>query len=427
MVPVGLYIFYTRFTSDRIAAISVFFFVSVFVFFMEMPFLAKQQIAELLFVFLLLVIFDMNLQKTKKSLLLIISGFSLVVSHYAMCYFFIFVMACYWIVQTCMNQQGKNALEMRVSGRFLALIAVVAIAWYAFIASSTSLNTIALLGKTMSETFMTQFLNPGVVQGVTIVFGGASSSLSLAAKYLQIFAQVMIVIGFVDLFRKRRNSSMNRSAAILTGTCVLIMIAGLTVPYFSNALNTSRLYGIGLLILAPLCARGFISVVRRSSIALLGAGSHLKLKEATIKSFVLFIAVFFLFNSGFVYEIAGPASHVMSLDATLDYPRFNEMEVDAATWVTVAKGPAPVFSDGYRSLLMASLSFEDSNAISGVNTTPPNCYLFLGTYNIDNQGILIYETTNVTRVWKYVELGGFELNRSRIFDNGGSEVFNSRD
>jgi uncharacterized membrane protein len=82
LVPLGLYRIFQKQTDDKIAFLSCFFFVSLFTFYTEMLALARQQIAELFLVLLILAMIDKDMNKTARSFLFIVFGISLVVSHY---------------------------------------------------------------------------------------------------------------------------------------------------------------------------------------------------------------------------------------------------------------------------------------------------------------------------------------------------------
>ena len=58
LVPVGLFVVFQKQTSDRIALLASFFVIFLFTFFTEIPALARQEIAELFLVLLLILLVD---------------------------------------------------------------------------------------------------------------------------------------------------------------------------------------------------------------------------------------------------------------------------------------------------------------------------------------------------------------------------------
>ncbi len=109
LVPLGLYRVFQKQIDDKIAFLSCFFFVSLFMFYTEMLQLARQQIAELFFVLLILLMIDKNMDKTKRAFLFIVFGVSLVVSHYALSYIYMFCLISAWLILIFMDSPPSSA------------------------------------------------------------------------------------------------------------------------------------------------------------------------------------------------------------------------------------------------------------------------------------------------------------------------------
>ena len=98
LVPLGLYRVFQKQTNDEIAFLSCFFFVSIFTFYGEMLALARQQIAELFLVLLILVMIDKDMNKKASAFLFLVFGISLVVSHYGLSYIYMFCLISAWLL-----------------------------------------------------------------------------------------------------------------------------------------------------------------------------------------------------------------------------------------------------------------------------------------------------------------------------------------
>ena len=85
LVPVGLYQIFRRQLNDKVAFLSCFFFMSFAPFYTEMTTLARQEVAELFFVLLILLLVSKEMNQRIQSALFIVFGLSLVVSHYGLC------------------------------------------------------------------------------------------------------------------------------------------------------------------------------------------------------------------------------------------------------------------------------------------------------------------------------------------------------
>ena len=86
LVPVGLYQIFRRQLNDKVAFLSCFFFMSFAPFYVQLPTLARQEVAELFFVLLILLLVSKEMNQRIQSALFIVFGLSLVVSHYGLSY-----------------------------------------------------------------------------------------------------------------------------------------------------------------------------------------------------------------------------------------------------------------------------------------------------------------------------------------------------
>ena len=89
LVPVGLYKIFKNQSEPKIAFLACFLFVSFYTFFIEMLSLAREMIAELFLIILLLLIFDKVINK-RTIILSIIFSIGLIISHYSLTYLSIF-------------------------------------------------------------------------------------------------------------------------------------------------------------------------------------------------------------------------------------------------------------------------------------------------------------------------------------------------
>lgn len=97
LVPIGLLKVFQKQTNDKVAFLSCFYFISILTYYSEMISLARQQIAELFLVIIIVVMLDENLTLTNKAIMYTIFGFSLAVSHYGLYYLFIFSLLLLYI------------------------------------------------------------------------------------------------------------------------------------------------------------------------------------------------------------------------------------------------------------------------------------------------------------------------------------------
>lgn len=392
-ISTGLYILYRLQTNQKIAFLSTFFFMSIFTFYAGMPQLARQEIAELFFVSLLCLIFDDKMSPIKKSVMSVIFIISLVVSHYSLSYIFLYLISIFWLILNLSRERKNN-----ISFNFILLSFVVTLAWYLYTSSSSNLFSISNLFKSIFSNFA-EFLNPNYIQGMEII----QSRLTLTrefSKWLHIISQIFITVGLITVFNKKRSIILNTKYKLFLVVSYSICLAGITVPFVSNALNTMRLYHITLIILSPLLVIGGITVLSEiASIAKLN-------QQNETKYFILlslFLAVFLLFNSGIVYEITGEEPSYISFNNSIDAPRFTEIEVSAANWINKEKSSnVSVYGDEYMGLLLSGMLGENNHfgEIGGIFYFESNeqlkpelqesAYIFLGEKNVKNDRIFVH-------------------------------------
>ena len=430
LVPLGLYRVFQKQTDDKIAFLSCIFFMSVFVFFTEMLQLARQQIAELFLVLLILLMIDKNMNRMKRAGLLIIFSFSLAVSHYGLSYLFMFslisVYSLFFLNTRRKNQD--NRIKSTITCTFVLLCITFTIAWYMYVSSSSTFDTIIRIGDHITSSIFTEFLNPESAQGTKIMISEARSPMRAVTKYLHLITQFFIAIGILTLLVKRREMKFEEEYATFSYVNFAMCFFGIAVPYFASSLNTSRLYQITLIFLAPFCVVGGLvffrmvkHVVKKSWMDQI-VGSSLRILS-------VFFAVFLLFNSGLVFEFTSDPSSSISLNSTIDFPRFNEQEILAGHWLKDKKDARrDVYSDEYRSLLLLGVLGE-MHAFHGykeIRTWMPNdIYIFLGHENVKN-GKMILGTSKYKRESVFLQNLTFYntlLNMSEIYNNGDAEVY----
>jgi uncharacterized membrane protein len=170
LVPVGLYQICRRQLDAKVAFLSCFFFVSFAPFYTQMTGLARQEVAELFFVLLILLLVSKEMNTRFQSALFLVFGLSLVVSHYGLFYIcasFLFVM---WLVLflTHAGESNRSLPSVRtkigirkdkqiparprppprgvVTIVSVAILFVASTAWYFFTAQGTVPQQVALLG-----------------------------------------------------------------------------------------------------------------------------------------------------------------------------------------------------------------------------------------------------------------------------------------
>jgi uncharacterized membrane protein len=254
MVPLGLYYVYSKQTGPKIAFYATFFFMLLFTFYTEMLSLARQQVAELFLVLLLMVLISDNLNKTKKSFLAVIFGLSIVISHYGLTYVMMIILLLSGIILYLIDKNlfkwspkifklntiigvthffsGSNSsiervniaeepLESLIADKikkyqlikhdrlvinpfFIALFILSILVWYFYTSNSSILQSIMGIGQSIISNLYS-FMDPNTSQGLSLVIQGQNTLLNNIHKYFYLISQFFISIGILALYWERWN------------------------------------------------------------------------------------------------------------------------------------------------------------------------------------------------------------------------------
>ena len=467
LVPLGLYQVYKEQTERKIAFLSVFFFMSFTTFFTEMVSLTRQQLAELFLILLLLVMLDKKMGMTKRAALAIIFGASLVVSHYGLSYIFILYILVAWIVlkgftlisskrgwyanpgstETTSIKSTNTPLGFSntiITGTFVGLFIVIALAWYMYIASSSAFYSIVYVGEHIYTGVYTEVFDPAARDPVILLALGLGAleintlqrQIALVLQYITQFFIVIGVIQLITLIVRRKTKFEPEYITMVFGSTIIILMC-ILLPYFASSLNMTRLYHISLIFLAPVCVLGGLTVFRGILRPFKFASPHVASSSLHTKLFLLLLIPYFLFNTGFTFQVTGdvPSSIPLSPD-TFSHLITHEQDIAAAKWLSTMPGSASVWGDycAYHLLYYDGFfpkgranyfrpSFDDEGEI-GVDETKidDEGAIYLSYGNVAQNRIWVFSRSEKERIYKPVALENteFPLYRNKIYDNGCS-------
>jgi uncharacterized membrane protein len=500
LVPLGLFIAFRSQTNDKTAFLAAFFVSSLFTFFGEMPALARQEVAEVFFVLLLILIVDKYQsapEKKRTHTLYAIFAISLIVSHYALAVIFLAYAVIAWLLLFLVDNPALRRFQRldqsrlvghlpavrMITAAFVLSFAVFIAAWYLSFGSAAA----GAIGYTLDQMFKLVFESRAVEIGILVAFGlyvsafvliylfstrrkrqekpnsrfysaailvitaalfvpeavdsgvslnsllqtGPLSAIHLVGFFLYLLSVFLIAVGLgvLTVRRCRRKFDVEFVALSLSGFGLLI--AAMVVPQLAFTINTTRLFHISTLVLAPFCVTGALFIIWAFESRFFSSRkTHFAARYRVVAA--LFI-VLFLFSTGFVYEVTGQQSTSFILNGNVDAPRFNEREVIAAAWLHAVRGETQdgillqIYADAHRRVLFDSLDLDHpaSEFPSWLPRTPSNAYMYLGTFNLKSGQVAQVRTTTVLQgtVISYGDLGKTTDSRSKIFDDGGAAVY----
>ena len=298
LVPVGLYLLWQPYIGKKLSFIAAFLFMAQSTFFTEMLALNRQMIGELFFVLLLLTLLNKNIKREGKFLAFAIFSFGLVFSHYALAEIFLFLIFAAWAASTFYLKRPSFNLQLSLIIFFFVAMFV----WYIYTSGAVVFESFMSFTGYISAQ-LGEFFNPAS-RGTTVLAGlgltESPSFLNTISRGFAYLTEIFIVIGVIALFRKKLPFKFERDYIVFSILTVILLILLTLVPGLANALSMTRFYHILLMILAPFCAVGIWLV----------SGFLFKRKKE-LMFVVLTVAVlvpYFLFQTNFVYEVAGTQS-----------------------------------------------------------------------------------------------------------------------
>jgi uncharacterized membrane protein len=298
LVPVALYVLWQPYIGKKFAFISAFLFMAQSSFYTELTALDRQVTGELFFVLLLIVLLNKTIKSNVKFAAFGIFSIGLIFSHYALAEIFLFLMFAAWAVIVFYLKRPSLNLQL---GMILFFFAAM-FGWYIFTSGSVVFDSVQTFG-TFVLSQLGGFFDPAS-RGTQVLTGlGLTQSPSVWNTISRGFAyltELFIVIGVVALLAKKTKFRFERDYIVFGMVAFAFLVALIAVPGLANALNMTRFYHILLIVLAPFCIIGMWSLV------------HLifKLEKKVVVS-LLIVAIlvpYFLFQTNFVYEVAGTDS-----------------------------------------------------------------------------------------------------------------------
>jgi uncharacterized membrane protein len=442
-VPLGLYAIFRKQADSKVAFLACFFFISLFVFYTEMLTLARQEIAELFLVLIILSMIDNNLKRISKSVFFLLFSSALVVSHYGLSYLFLLILVIAWAIASVGHYLiskksihrffvwflGKSGDQIEsdlqkyfshsglFSFSYVLYYSVFLLVWYVYTAGSSSFNSIVLIGNHIITSASSELLNTETTEGLSLITTTDLSIVHEIGRDMHILTIFLIIIGFLSSVFFYKKVQLDLEYLLLSFGALCLCMGGVVLPYFSSSLNTSRLYQISLIFLAPFCVLGGIAIFQIARNFFISSNTNNGVK-ISLQVLSIFFAVFMLINSGWFYEIAN--DHPIALmNDTIDFPIVNVQQVSGAIWLTDLVDAKSIYADEYRRLFFNRI-YGPRNIRpipTDLNKIQKQSYVFIGNFNIKNKRVL------VTLQPEYLNTSYILSNRSRIYDSGGAEIY----
>lgn len=435
-MALGTYKLYTTQTKEKTAFLAAFFFITIST--GKGWGSAKQMVAQLFHVLLFTLLINKKIAPTKKKALFTIFSFALATSHYALSYIFTFLILSYLLLTMLLKYvRGKppitNETKTLISLTLIHLIIVFS--WSIYINAAESFNllldSINTVMRSMNEFFEPQSRGTALT-GLGVV--PTPTLLHQISTALFLLTESFIVVGFLKLITKRKETDFDQNYTILSALNLAIIAMNLLLPKLADTFLMSRFYQTTLIILAP------VGILGGQTILEYIPKINMKKFSASILAITI-LTPLFLFQTGFVYEIAKVPNESMPLsmhrwdDLQLHHSIVETEEVLGAKWLSKYTTSSNIFvySDVISkfNVLTAYGIIERGRVILLTNTTKTtlnsNEFIYLGYISTINEkietqlaniGYYILNTTDLTAIFE---------NQNKVYSNGECEIFKGLD
>ena len=485
LLPLGLYQAYQQLTNKKTAFLSVLFFMSLPIFYMQLPYLMRQEIAEFFFVLLLLLIVSKKMNSTKRSALFIIFAFGLITSHYSTSYIFmfclIFILISLFLIGNLpintigQNLQNKSMIRLKnnvvcqrtsnlihkgdstLTTTIVVFYIVFILTWYMYVSSSSAFNAIINMSDHVYSSLYTDFLNPTARESNVLSAIGKGPELKSLLQTINRFifhtTEFFILVGVTAMIMgKFEKLKYYKEYCFIAIASMILLLASILLPFFSGHLHMDRLYHITLIFLSPFFVLGgqfFISCILKLSHGLkykyrrhrnkvnislaLNDKKHIKYINIPI---IIVLIFYFLFNSGFVFVIAENSTSFPLGINNLDkygndedkanfYSRLTlEQDVFSAKWLSK--------NINYKQQRVYADDISRNHALLGYGMIPFQYTLKMtNTTEMRQESYVYLRYSNIVHgimlnyggdIYGYEDITSLINKNSKIYSNGGSYI-----
>ncbi len=454
LVPLALFQAYRRQTGDKIAFLGAFFFMSMPVFFTLTPGV-RQPIAEVFLALTILLLLSKEIAATQRTTLLIIFGFSIVVSHYGLAYIFMFYLLMalpllllwrisdveklwkgmmarlsrLWHSASNISWSPKPASaslqKSPLTPTYVLLFIVFGLGWYMYVSLGYPFYSIVgivdyIYSNVVSDFLVAEAMDPHVRQAVGLVAMRGKEVEWEIARIVQYFTQLFIVVGIIGLVVTWHRTKFHSEYIAMSLVSMVLIAISIVLPYFAQALTMMRIYHITLFFLAPFCVLGGIAVSRwlfrvlqMHRLRKVGTPAHLNLVV------ILVLVPYFLFGNGFIFELTGatPTSKPLSLYKT-DWEFLTKPEIYARTWLAERVTDNGIVHSDAKGLLHRGPGLPLARFPRSEGQVSPNSYIFLRRWNVIHGEWRSSVTAPYSRLEKLSYLNGM----NKIYDSGDAQI-----
>jgi uncharacterized membrane protein len=426
LVPLILYRVFREWVTPKRAFLAAVFFIAVPTYFMELPGLARQQLAEVFLALAMLIILVAPFRLRVRLPLAVLVAVLAVLNHYSTGILLVYFLGGGFIAQAILRIRSEYRLW--AMGLTAVIVAGCALGYYGNVGGGAPLKgAMAFLptgdtpagearifvdtdGDGIADTLMdradaadylpyeidTSYLGrhePLIRTAMGLDFMDVSAQ-GKVFRILQYATQIFLVAGAFLMWRRRKGFY------IFAPVAALLLALCLFWPGFSGILNATRFYHIALFALAPTFVIGGVWLLR---------------SEKALAAVIL--VPYLLFTTGFVFEATSHET-IDSVDIPYSVSLSNH-RLDLGGSITdsdrlvadyiARNGTTPVFADFYGYQLLQESFGMDSMVVTldrDLEALPSGSYVFLRERNESDKLMTRWAGVGMRRITPYIENPG---------------------
>ncbi|MFA6570506.1 MAG: DUF2206 domain-containing protein [Bacteroidota bacterium] len=403
LIPVIVYQIGTRITNKTIAYAGAFAFLLQAQYISQLPALMRQGIAFLFFALIIDVLIRSNINQKYRDITLLIFGSGMILSHYSTTYITLSLLILAKVINVLFNKFWPNKKKIRaLSYKTTIILLFITIFWNVLITDTAGglIQTIIKMTDNIGNTFslenksdlvkdifyqqsdnatavidysnksLRSISNPQYYEGYEIfpvsLYTGKPMLISDSFTiyfYVLIpwFFRLSIVVGFVFLLIKEFKNKQSYMIISIVFSMFVITFCFVLLPYVSINYNFERLFQQMLVLLAPICAIGLMTifkVIRKVPVSI---------------PITIFLLSYIIKTTGFINHVLYNSSTWMFNNSGEQYYRYFSAvgEISGINWFEKnTKSNILLYADNYSKLRFVAFSDQKFSYIS-TQINPP--------------------------------------------------------
>lgn len=386
----------------------------------------RQEIAIIFFFLTIFLIFESEINKYPKKLLILLFLFATLISHYSTAYvaFILILPILLWpFIYNLIKEKKLVFTNLDI----ILITLVMVLIWYLLVAKvqfasgaqvvATTVQT-AAAGGGASTTNLTSTRGDYVLGVLGVVLKNLPNTVSVIAHDL-IFATILVGLAGIVWKIRYYHEKFKMQFMIGIGISMILLVLFVALPYISIAYDAARLFFQLIIFLAPVFILGGILIAKI-------------IKKPKSDIYILLILLLFLFTcvTYLQYSLLGvPYSPDFEANGLVRQDTYiYNSEIVSAQWIYQNRvDNLTIYSDGREYSRFITAYGANINNISlntsffGSNKTISNGYIYLGYVNVNNHAIIDMSDDIIK-----VDMNPYQYlftNTSRIYDDGGSQIW----